>query len=57
MAAPFIYRFAHDLRIEDHAGLVQAAAHGDVLPVFVIDRALETRLARCLLYTLEPTRP
>ena len=46
MAAPFIYRFSHDLRIEDHAGLVQAATHGDVLPVLVIDRALEARLAR-----------
>jgi deoxyribodipyrimidine photo-lyase len=46
MAAPFIYRFTHDLRIEDHAGLVQASAHGDVLPVLVIDRAIEARLAR-----------
>ncbi len=46
MPAPFIYRFAHDLRIEDHAGLAQAAEHGDVLPVLVIDRAMEARLAR-----------
>ncbi|MGB6984720.1 MAG: deoxyribodipyrimidine photo-lyase [Candidatus Aquilonibacter sp.] len=46
MASPFIYRFAHDLRIEDHAGLVQASTHGDVLPVLVIDRAIEARLAR-----------
>ena len=46
MAAPFIYRFTHDLRIEDHAGLTQAAAYGDVLPVLVIDRAAEARLAR-----------
>ncbi|HUA08824.1 MAG TPA: deoxyribodipyrimidine photo-lyase [Candidatus Acidoferrales bacterium] len=46
MAAPFIYRFTHDLRVEDHAGLAQAAAHGDVLPVLVIDRAAEARLAR-----------
>jgi deoxyribodipyrimidine photo-lyase len=46
MAAPFIYRFTHDLRIEDHAGLARAAAHGDVLPVLVIDRAVESRLAR-----------
>ncbi|MDE2483005.1 MAG: deoxyribodipyrimidine photo-lyase [bacterium] len=40
-----IYRFTRDLRIEDHAGLAQAAAHGDVLPVFIVDRALEARLA------------
>lgn len=46
MAAPFIYRFTHDLRIEDHAGLAQAAAHGDVLPVMIVDRSLEARLAR-----------
>ncbi|HEX8805368.1 MAG TPA: deoxyribodipyrimidine photo-lyase [Candidatus Aquilonibacter sp.] len=46
MAAPFIYRFTHDLRIEDHAGLVQAATHGEVLPVLVIDRTMEARLAR-----------
>lgn len=46
MAAPFIYRFTHDLRIDDHAGLARAAAHGDVLPVLVIDRAAEARLAR-----------
>ncbi|MGB8798908.1 MAG: deoxyribodipyrimidine photo-lyase, partial [Candidatus Aquilonibacter sp.] len=46
MAAPFIYRFTRDLRIEDHAGLARAAAHGDVLPVLVIDRAAEARLAR-----------
>lgn len=46
MAAPFIYRFTHDLRIEDHAGLAQAAAYGDVLPVLVIDRAIEARLSR-----------
>ncbi len=44
--APFIFRFTHDLRVEDHAGLVQAAAHGEVLPVFVIDRAFEARMAR-----------
>jgi deoxyribodipyrimidine photo-lyase len=46
MAAPFIYRFTHDLRIEDHAGLAAAATHGDVLPVLVIDRVMEARLAR-----------
>ncbi len=43
---PFIYRFARDLRLDDHAGLAAAAARGAVLPVLVIDRALEARLAR-----------
>ena len=46
MAAPFIYRFNRDLRIDDHAGLARAAAFGDVLPVLVIDRTLEARLSR-----------
>ncbi len=39
-----IYRFARDLRLADHAGLSSAAAHGDVLPVLIIDRDLERRL-------------
>jgi deoxyribodipyrimidine photo-lyase len=43
---PFLYRFVRDLRIDDHAGLARAATYGDVIPVLVIDRALETRLAR-----------
>ncbi len=43
---PFIYRFTRDLRLEDHAGLAAAGARGAVLPLLVIDRALETRLAR-----------
>jgi deoxyribodipyrimidine photo-lyase len=46
MAQPFIYRFTRDLRTDDHAGLAHAAAFGDVLPVLVIDRALEQRLGR-----------
>jgi deoxyribodipyrimidine photo-lyase len=46
VAARFIYRFVRDLRIDDHAGLAEAASHGEVLPVLVIDRALEARLAR-----------
>ncbi|HEY5340622.1 MAG TPA: deoxyribodipyrimidine photo-lyase, partial [Candidatus Aquilonibacter sp.] len=46
MAQPFIYRFTRDLRTQDHAGLAYAAAHGDVLPVLIVDRALQTRLAR-----------
>ncbi len=44
--ASFIYRFTHDLRIDDHAGLAEAASHGEVLPVLVIDRAMEARLER-----------
>jgi deoxyribodipyrimidine photo-lyase len=43
---PFIYRFVRDLRLDDHAGLAEAASHGAVLPLLVIDRALEARLAR-----------
>jgi deoxyribodipyrimidine photo-lyase len=43
---PFIYRFARDLRLEDHAGLAAAAAHGAIVPLLAIDRALEARLAR-----------
>lgn len=45
MSRPFIYRFVRDLRLDDHAGLAAAAAQGEVLPVLVIDRDLETRLA------------
>jgi deoxyribodipyrimidine photo-lyase len=40
-----IYRFVRDLRLDDHAGLAAAAADGEILPVLVIDRALESRLA------------
>lgn len=42
----FIYRFTRDLRLDDHAGLATAAARGAVLPLLVIDRDLEARLAR-----------
>lgn len=45
MSAAFLYRFTRDLRLDDHAGLAQAAAYGEVVPVLVIDRALETRMA------------
>ncbi|MGC1379971.1 MAG: deoxyribodipyrimidine photo-lyase [Candidatus Baltobacteraceae bacterium] len=41
---PFIYRFARDLRLDDHAGIAAAAAQGSVLPLLVVDRALEARL-------------
>lgn len=40
-----IHRFTRDLRLEDHAGLASAAAHGEVLPVLVIDRALHARIS------------
>lgn len=39
-----IHRFTRDLRLDDHAGLAAAAAHGEVLPVLVIDRALQARI-------------
>src|SRR5579863_750895 len=42
----FIYRFTRDLRIDDHAGLARAATFGEVLPVLIVDRMLEARLAR-----------
>lgn len=41
-----VYRFTRDLRLEDHAGLAQAAAAGEVVPVLVIDRLMEARLSR-----------
>ncbi|MEO6836455.1 MAG: FAD-binding domain-containing protein [Candidatus Tumulicola sp.] len=44
--APFIYRFARDLRLDDHAGLAAAAAQGAIVPLLAIDRALAARLAR-----------
>lgn len=43
---PFIYRFVRDLRLDDHAGLAVAASHGPIVPLLVIDRALEARLTR-----------
>lgn len=41
-----LYRFTRDLRLDDHAGLAVAAAEGEVLPVLVVDRSVEARLAR-----------
>lgn len=41
---PFIYRFSTDLRLDDHAGLAEAASRGAVLPAIVIDDALALRL-------------
>jgi len=46
VSARVLYRFTRDLRLEDHAGLAQAAAIGEVVPVLVIDRLLEARLSR-----------
>jgi len=40
-----IYRFARDPRLDDHAGLSAAAANGDVVPVLVVDRDTEKRIA------------
>lgn len=45
MSAPFLFRFTRDLRLEDHAGLAEAASHGEVIPVLIVDRALESRIA------------
>lgn len=39
-----LYRFTRDLRLADHAGLAAAASYGEIVPVFVIDRHLESRL-------------
>ncbi len=46
MSERVLYRFTRDLRLEDHAGLAQAAAMGEIVPVLVIDRLLESRLGR-----------
>src|SRR5580692_9492624 len=43
---PFIYRFAYDLRLDDHAGLAAAAQHGAIVPVLSIDADLTRRLRR-----------
>ncbi|MGA8533431.1 MAG: deoxyribodipyrimidine photo-lyase [Candidatus Tumulicola sp.] len=42
----FIYRFGRDLRLDDHAGLTAAASRGVIVPVLIVDPALEARLAR-----------
>lgn len=39
-----VYRFARDLRLNDHAGLAAAAAYGEVVPVLILDRDLDARL-------------
>jgi deoxyribodipyrimidine photo-lyase len=40
-----LYRFTRDLRLDDHAGLAAAAAQGSVVPVLIVDKPLERRLA------------
>lgn len=40
-----IHRFTRDLRLDDHAALATAASYGEVLPVLVVDRALQARIA------------
>ncbi len=41
MAAPVIFWFRRDLRVSDHPALAAAAARGPVVPVFVLDEALQ----------------
>lgn len=43
-ARPFLYCFSVDLRLDDHAGIAAAAAHGEVLPILIIDDPLATRM-------------
>ncbi len=45
-ARPFVYRFRNDLRLEDHAGLNEAAGHGPIVPLLVLDDTLSARLRR-----------
>lgn len=40
-----IHRFSRDLRLDDHAALAAAASYGEVLPVLILDRALQTRIS------------
>jgi deoxyribodipyrimidine photo-lyase len=47
---PFVYRFTQDLRLDDHAGLAQAASRGSVLPLLVVDAAMHER------FTASPRR-
>ena len=46
MSDRVLYRFTRDLRLEDHAGLAQAASIGQIVPVLIIDRLMESRLGR-----------
>lgn len=40
----FIYRFGCDLRLDDHAGLAQAATYGEIVPLLAIDAKAQSRL-------------
>lgn len=40
-----IHRFTRDLRLDDHAALATAASHGEVLPVLIVDRTLQSRIS------------
>ncbi|HEY9180295.1 MAG TPA: deoxyribodipyrimidine photo-lyase, partial [Candidatus Baltobacteraceae bacterium] len=42
---PVIHRFCRDLRLDDHAVLATAASYGEVLPVLIVDRALQARIS------------
>ncbi|HTV74520.1 MAG TPA: deoxyribodipyrimidine photo-lyase, partial [Candidatus Acidoferrales bacterium] len=41
-----LYLFTRDLRLEDHAGLTEAARHGEVVPALVLAAQGRKRLAR-----------
>ncbi|MBV9737541.1 MAG: deoxyribodipyrimidine photo-lyase [Candidatus Eremiobacteraeota bacterium] len=43
--ASVLFRFARDLRLEDHAGLAVAARHGVIVPALIIDPVLHARVA------------
>ncbi len=40
-----LFRFGRDLRLEDHAGLAEAARHGAIVPVLIVDPLLRSRIA------------
>lgn len=42
----FVYRFARDLRLDDHAGIARAASFGEVVPLLVLDAPLSASLRR-----------
>ncbi|XP_073124044.1 uncharacterized protein [Henckelia pumila] len=52
--------YKHDLRVEDHAGLVAAAKHRCVVPLYIIDRRILSRFSdemlELLLFALEDLR-
>jgi deoxyribodipyrimidine photo-lyase len=42
-----LFLFTRDLRLEDHAGLNEAAKSGEIVPALVLDRRRSERLALC----------